>query len=99
MIINKSCEYGKKNELLRKKLNKQGYVSSVGISFNLDFYGFYKAPYVKQEQLFKEMKKYCENSKKFDCIRLNIDGTIKYWYKADQVKELISIIKIKNFQK
>lgn len=99
MIINRSCEYGKKNEEMRKKLKKQGFVSSVEISGNLNYYGFYKDtihPYIEPSKLFREMKKYCENSKDFDCIRLNIDGTIKYWYREDQVKELIHLIKMKN---
>ena len=96
MIIKKSCEYGKKNELLRKKLKKQGFISSVEISSNLDFYEFYKYPHIKQEKLFKEIKKYCEKSHKYDCVRLNIDGTIKYWYKENQVKELIRIVKKSN---
>jgi len=88
MINIEKCDYGPENLLKRKELKKRGYISSVELSRNYSAYG---VPMIESNQ-FRKMKRFCRKSEKYHCIALTISGTVKNWYRKDQVREIIKAI-------
>ncbi|MFW9899678.1 MAG: hypothetical protein ACFFDY_00140 [Candidatus Thorarchaeota archaeon] len=89
MILEEYCIFRKNNKDKRKELNEKGWISSVKLSrFSSEF----SIPNPIDYNL-KRMREFCKTSRIYDCIKLNISGTIKYWFKKDQIKNILEGIK------
>lgn len=83
MIIDEYCIFGESNKNKRRELNKKGYISSVELSKYNNEFGIQKPA----KNNLKHMREFCKTSEIYDCIRFNVSGTIKYWFKLNQIKK------------
>lgn len=65
-----------------RNLKKDGWISSVEISRMERFSKIDK----------RKMWKLCEGSKEFDCLKIDANGSIKYWYKRDKLDEMLKCL-------
>ena len=77
-------------EKTRKMLWHGGFISSVEVGRRLRHYELDSS--VPIEKCMAEMAIVAKYSAEFETVRLNIEGTIKHWYKKTQLKALVDIV-------
>jgi hypothetical protein len=83
MIKNiKSNTIGSERAKEIRQLKKDGWISSVEIS--------------RMERFRKikpnDMIKLCKDSKEFNCLKIDVHNSIKYWYKHEQLDAILKVL-------
>jgi len=78
------------NRKKRQELKERGFISSVFIATKIRNK---KINVIKYDQsLFRKLNKLAKTSGKYCAVQLNIGGIIKYWYKEDQLNDMLQEI-------
>lgn len=81
----KSIAFGSERAKEIRDLKKDGWISSVEISRMERF----------SKIIPRKMWKLCEGSKEFDCLKIDANGSIKYWYRRDKLDEMLKFLEKK----
>lgn len=89
MIQIEKIQYGAMKEK-RKEMKKRGFVSSVYVASNLRNYHQYEN-IIDRQKLFPDMKRAAKNNDDISAVAVDIWGTVKMYYLADQVEKVLEL--------